>query len=384
MTGATRSTASARVAVVGVGNTAFSRDPGNDVYDLALSAFHDAVADCGIDKNEIDGIVIHRSPDYQRFCELAGISPKLLGTYPAQGRMSGAAISTAVDAIVSGTARVVALVYSNVGRSAGQTYGGAGDTYGSGGAGQWFPYGMTSPGAMHAMLFRRHMEEYGTTQEQLAEVAMTFRRHASLNPGAVMREPYTLEDYLASRYICAPLRLLDYCLINDGAVVMIVAAADRAKDLSKPPVYIRGVAQATAFKGSTMPPEDYWYAPMQAAGSAAHAMAGTTQADIDALMIYDNFTPTVLFSLEGFGYAPRGESGRWVQEGHLRLGGRYPANTCGGHLSESYMQGWALNAEAVRQIRGECGARQVKDAGLVHFLSAAPITSTVIYGAEPR
>ncbi|NEI72549.1 thiolase family protein [Rhizobium lusitanum] len=369
-------------AVVGVGNTVFGKAPGNDAYDLTLTAFYNALADSGLDKSEIDGIVIHRSPDYQRFCELADINPKLLGTFPAQGRMSGVCIGLAVAAIAAGVAKTVALVYGNVGRTAGQMYGGEGDSYGSGGGAQLFPYGMTSPGAAHAIMFRRHMHEYGTTPEQLGEVAVTFRKHASLNPNAVMRTPFTLDEYLASRYICDPLHLLDYCLINDGAIAMIITSVERAKDLAKPPVYIRGYSQATAFADSTMPPADFWYEQCDLAGREAHAMAGTSHADMNALMIYDNFTPTVLFSLEGFGYCPRGESGPWVKEGNLALDGRYPTNTCGGHLSESYMQGWALNVEAVRQIRGECDARQVSDTKLVHFLSAAPVTTSIIYGAE--
>ncbi|MCO5066673.1 MAG: thiolase family protein [Rhizobiaceae bacterium] len=378
------STNNRKAAVVGVANSKFGKAPGNDVYDLTLSAFHDALADCGLDKSAIDGIIIHRAPDYQRFCELAGMNPKLIATYPSQGRMSGVAIPLAATAIATGMAETIALVYGNVGRTAGQIYGGENDNYGSGGAGRWFPYGMTSPGAMHAMMFRRHMHQYGTTAEQLGEVAITFRKHASLNPGAVMRQPYDMDEYLGSRFICDPLRLLDYCLINDGAVVMIITSAERAKDLAKPPVHIRGYGEATAFKESTMPPDDYWFAQMETVGQQTHAMAGTTREDMNALMIYDNFTPTVLFSLEGFGYCPHGESGPWVQEGHLALGGRYPANTCGGHLSESYMQGWALNVEAVRQIRGECDQRQVPGAGLIQFLSAAPIVTSIIYGAEPQ
>jgi acetyl-CoA acetyltransferase len=369
-------------AVVGVANTKFGKAAGNDVYDLTLSAFYAALADCGLDKSEVDGIIIHRAPDYQRFCELAHISPKLFGTFPGQGRMSGVAIPLAATLVEAGAANTIALVYGNVGRTAGQMYGGQNDTYGSGGAGQWFPYGMTSPGAVHAMMARRHMEQYGTKPEHLGQVAMTFRNHAALNPGAVMREPFGMDEYLAARFICDPLRLLDYCLINDGAVVMILTTADRAKDLAKPPVHIRGYSQATKLAGSTMPPEDYWVSQMKVVGPETHKMAGTTHDDIDGLMIYDNFTPTVLFSLEGFGYCPPGESGPWVMEGYLALGGRYPTNTCGGHLSESYMQGWALNAEAVRQVRGECGARQIKDAKSIQFLSAAPVTTSIIYGAH--
>ena len=121
---------------------------------------------------------------------------------------------------------------------------------------------------------------------------------------------------------------------------------------------------------------------MQSVAREVYAMAGAGPAEMDALMIYDNFTPTVLFSLEGFGFCPVGESGPWVAEGKLGLGGEFPTNTSGGHLSESYMQGWALNVEAVRQVRGECGARQVKDAALVQYMTAAPVITSIIYGRE--
>jgi hypothetical protein len=140
---------------------------------------------------------------------------------------------------------------------------------------------------------------------------------------------------------------------------------------------------ATALAPSTFPPDDFWREPMRKAAAASFRAAGASHDDISALMIYDNFTPTVLFSLEGFGYCGEGESGSFALEGHLALGARYPANTSGGHLSESYMQGWALNLEAVLQIRGICGARQVKDCAFVHYMAAAPVVTSIIYGRDP-
>jgi acetyl-CoA acetyltransferase len=198
-----------------------------------------------------------------------------------------------------------------------------------------------------------------------------------------MRNPFTLADYHASRYICEPLHLLDYCLINDGGVALILTSAERARDLKQPPVYVRGYGMATTLAGSMFPPDDFWRASMRKAGEKSFRMAGVTPADISTLMIYDNFTPTVLFSLEGYGYCGEGESGPFVAEGHLALGARYPTNTSGGHLSESYMQGWALNLEAVLQVRGQCGDRQVKDCALAHYMAAAPVVTSIIYGKEP-
>ena len=198
-----------------------------------------------------------------------------------------------------------------------------------------------------------------------------------------MRTPFTLDEYHASRFIAEPLHLLDYCLINDGGVAMILTSAERARDLKQPPVYLRGYGMATALAGSTFPPDDFWREPMRSAATRSFRMAGIDRENVSSLMIYDNFTPTVLFSLEGFGYCDAGESGPFVAEGHLALGGRYPTNTSGGHLSESYMQGWALNLEAVRQVRGACGLRQVHHCQFAHYMTAAPVVTSIIYGKQP-
>lgn len=370
-------------AVAGVGLTRFGRLPGHSTYDLGAWALREALADCGLGRKDLDGLIVCRIPDYQRMGEMLGIDPRYVGITPGQGRMTGVAIQMATLAIAGGMAHTVALVYGNDGRSAGQTYGGETDRYGGGEGGQWLPYGMTSPGAAHAIMVRRHMHLYGSTSEQLAQVAVTFRDHACLNPGAVMRTPITVADHQASKRIVDPLRLLDYCLINDGGAAMILTTPERARDLRAKPVHVRGVGQASALRGSNMPPEDFWFGPMQRAGADVLRMADVERGDLDALMIYDNFTPTVLFSLEGFGFCGRGEGGPFVQTGALALGGRFPSNTDGGHLSNSYMQGWALNVEAVRQLRGECGARQVPDARLVQYICAAPLTTSVIYGSDP-
>ena len=373
-----------RIAVCGVGNTTFGRLPGYTPYDLGLWALKEALDDAGLTRADIDGVIVNRIPDYQRFCELAGMNPRFAVVTPGQGRMSGLTIELAASAIAAGMANTIALVYGNDGRSAGDKYGGETDRYGSGGAGLWFPYGMTSPGAVHAMMMQRHMHEFGTTSRQLAEIGVTFRNHAALNPNAVMRDRITHEEHQHSKFIAEPLHLFDYCLINDGGVAMILTRAGRARHMKKKPVYIRGFAAATRLAESTFPAPDYWYGPMSTAAKDVYAMAGVGPQDMDALMIYDNFSPTVFFSLEGYGFCPRGESGRFVENGRLGLGGEFPTNTSGGHMSESYMQGWALNVEAVRQLRGECGERQVKDAGLVQYMCAAPLLTSIIYGTESK
>jgi acetyl-CoA acetyltransferase len=369
------------VAVVGVGTTKYGAMPEHDATSLGIWALREAAEDAGIQLQDIDGLICQRLTDYQKFVQITNITPKLVTATPGAGRMTGGTIQMAVQAILSGMLDTVAVVYGNDGRSAGARYGGKGDNYGTGADQLWFPYGMTSPGAVHSMLFQRHAHQYGTKVEQLGAVSLAFRKHAQLNPNAVMRKPITMDDYLASRFICEPLRLLDYCLINDGGVALILTAGDRAKDLRQRPVYVRGLAQVSRLAQGELP-DDFGFAAMQRASKIVHDMAEVSRDEVDALMIYDNFTPIVLFALEGFGYCPKGEGGYFVEGGTLELGGRYPTNTNGGHLSESYMQGWNLQVEAVRQLRGGLGDRQVPDAEVVQYLQGGPLCTSIIYGTE--
>ena len=364
-----------QIAVIGVGNTRYGNFPDTDEYGLAAQAFRSAVNDCGISKNVIDGLLVCRIPSYARMGEVLGIDPRWTMTLPPHGRMSGMGLIEATQALATGQAKYVALMYANIGRSRRVNYGG--DESPS----TWDPWGFTSPGAAHAMMFRRHMEMYGTTTRQLAEVSVAVRYHATLNPDAVMRNPITIEDHESARFITAPLRLLDYCLINDGAVCLILTTKDRAKDAAKRPVMISGFGGRDSFSRSAIAnfDLDFWYPAIKQAGEESRAMAGISHSDVDALMCYDNFSPTVLFSLEGLGFCNQGESGRYVEGGTLQLGGKLPVNTDGGHLSNSYMQGWALNVEAVRQLRGECGARQVPGCEVVQYVQSTPCTRSIIY-----
>ena len=364
-----------QTAIIGVGTTAYGNFPHTDEYGLAAEAFRHALADGGIAKHQIDGLITCRIPSYVRMGEVLGLDPAWSLTLPAHGRMSGIGIIEAALAIAAGQASTVALLYANIGRSRRVNYGGEESPN------IWDPWGFTSPGAAHALMFRRHMELYGTTTRQLAEVSVAFRRHAGLTPGAVMRAPITIEDHETARFITEPLRLLDYCLINDGAVCLIVTKADRARDFAQPPAFISGFGARDRFRAASIPnfDLDFWHDAVADSGREARAMAGVEHADIGALMAYDNFSPTVLFSLEGLGFCPRGEAGRFVEGGTIGLGGALPMNTDGGHLSNSYMQGWALNVEAVRQLRGDCGARQIPDAEVIQYIQATPCTRSIIY-----
>lgn len=363
------------VAIVGVATTSFGVFPETDAQGLAIDALRGAIEDCGIKKSDIDGLVSNRAASYQKIGETIGINPRWSLQLEVSGRMSGASIIEAAQAISHGLADCVALVYGNDGKSRRVNYGGTERVSSD----LFAPWGFTSPGAIHAMMFRMHMEKYGTTSQQLAEVAVAFRKHAQLNPLAVRREPMTIADHQNSRFVCDPLRLFDYCQINDGGVALIMTSIDRAKDLAKMPVRIAGIGMADSFVNSSLPPSDFWYPALQRCASQVYTQAGLGTEDIDALMVYDNFTPTVLFTLEGLGFCSPGEGGAFVENNRLGLGGELPANTSGGHLSESYMQGWALNVEAVRQIRGECGERQVPNCEVVQYASATPRCISLIY-----
>ncbi|WP_445189287.1 thiolase C-terminal domain-containing protein [Pseudonocardia sp. Cha107L01] len=375
------------VSVAGIGTTDYGA-LGRTADDLAGEALRAALDDAGLAVTEIDGLLTHRVDSYECLAAEHGLDPRWTAQLPPEGRMTGPAIQLAATAIREGLCHTVAVVYGNDGRTRGATYGAgksgstaAGEGYGSTPA-LTAPYGLTSPGAFSALMLQRHRHLYGTSDEQLGTVATTFRTHAGRNPQALRRQPLTLEDYLASRYIVEPLRILDYCQINDGGVALVLTSADRARDLPKRPVHVLGAAQRARLTGSDLPPEDFWASALSEVGNAVRHAADRDRADVDALMAYDNFSPNVLFTLEGLGWCKPGEAGQWMADGRIGLGGELPCNTSGGQLSEGYLQGWGLVVEAVRQLRGECGARQVPGARTIQYACAAPIVSSVLLGTE--
>ncbi|MBX9749232.1 MAG: hypothetical protein K5Q68_06410, partial [Roseococcus sp.] len=343
-----------------------------DSYGLGCEALNAALDDAGLKPSDIDGLIVSRIPSYERFAEMMGINPQYCLLTETPGRFSGVSLALAAQAIATGAAKTVALVYGNNGRSVRMNYGG-GDS-------QWSPWGMTSPGAIHSMMWRRHMHDFGTTHADLGHVSLAFRNHACLNPDAVMHgKPITLEDHASARPICEPLKLLDYCLINDGGVAWIMTSAERARDMKRPPVLLSGYARQDRFAYGSAPADDYWH-PTLSACQSVYDRAGFGRDDVQGLGIYDNFTPTVMFSLEGLGFCGQGESSDFVRDGTLELGrGRWPTNTSGGHLSDSYMQGWGVIAECIRQLRGDCGARQIPDAKAMQYICATHIAQSILF-----
>ncbi len=214
------------------------------------------------------------------------------------------------------------------------------------------------------------MALYGATREDLSTVAITLRNHARMNPGAIQQKLLTREDYLNARFVVEPLCLFDCCMVTDGAAVVLVTSAERARDLKQDPVYVSGM------QGLRSGPDEFIFAPpglginQQRPGRVAtkdrdhdvYRMAEITQGDIDALYTYDAFTPLVLFVLERFAFCGPGEAAKWIQDGRIQLGGELPVNTSGGLLSEAHVSGWNSIVEMTRQLRGQAGPRQIPDA----------------------
>ncbi len=375
-------------AIVGVGTTNFGadykRDPWRTEYQLGIDALKVALDDAGLTKDELDGLLLCRIPSYELFGTQAGLRHlKVVNTYEGSGRMAGVVLQHAIALIQSGQAETIALVYGNNGRSAGASYGGedgAGGAYNAAGNSIQYDraYGMTSPGAYVAMMYQRYAQQYGVPDGALAPLALNNRRNAQKNPLAVMTDDLTEDDYMDSRFITEPLRLYDYCMINDGGVALIVTTPERAKDLKKPAVLVQATASSSDLTSHYTKPDLF----QKAANDVARELrqtSGFAPEDIGTVHIYDNFTPIMLFSLEHFGFAPQGEGWQFIQDGRIALEGQLPVNTSGGHTSEGYMQGWALQAEAVRQARGDAGARQVPDADISQYICVSPIVTSHIF-----
>ncbi|WP_320177911.1 thiolase family protein [Roseovarius pacificus] len=364
------------VAIVGIGSTDYADDyqrpkgapPIEDRYGYAAQAFSRALADCNIDREEVDGLIVGPTLSSERAGEILGINPRWGGQEDAANAILQGAL-----AIHSGAAECIALVYGNDQRSVGTKYGGPtarGDSFLS--YVYYAPWGLTSQGALYAMMVRRYMETVGLSPEELAAVALSQRRFAELNPNAVMRKSLDLETYMAAPYICDPLRIYDYCLVNDGGVALILTSAERARSLAVSPVSIRGIGRCEINTDATsLWPRfmDFYHSGHSVASDQVYSMAGLGPTDVDVLGIYDSFTPHVVFALEGFGFVGQGDFGKLVQENALGPGGRIPVNTSGGHTSESYMQGWNHQVELVRQLRGQAGKRQVQEARIGQYLS---------------
>jgi acetyl-CoA acetyltransferase len=330
---------------------------------LHAEAAMNALADAGIDKSEVDGIATAGVSTLQ-IAEYLGIVPRYTDGTSVGGSSFVIHVGHALEAIHDGRASVVLITHGEGHLGGGRRPRGGEDP--SNLAAQYeAPYGVLGPPYAYALACMRHMAQYGTTKEQLAQIAVQERQWAALNPKALMRDPITVEDVLNSRPICYPFNLLDCCLVTDAGGACVVVSPERARDLKKKPVWVLGTGEAHDHAMISQMP-DLTCTPAQYSGPAAMGMAGVTHDDIDLCMIYDSFTYTVLATFESLGFCKPGEGGAFVSNGRLGPGGALPTNTNGGGLSYTHpgMYGMFLIIEAVRQLRGECGARQVPDCRL--------------------
>lgn len=359
--------------LVGIGLSDYPKVPELTSFQHHVQAAQRALADSGVAKRDIDGYITAEQviPDRQyltNLVEYLGIKYRYLDSTTVGGSSFVYHVQHAASAIRQGLCDTVLVTYgSNYLSGLGRTLGtrGFSDTQKVRDSLQYeAPYGNPVVGA-YSLVAQRHMYEYGTTPEQLAEVAVGVREYASMNPNAMYQKPIEVEDVLASRMIADPLHLLDCCAITDGGGAYIMTTAERARDLAQPPVYVLGAANAQSHWMISQCP-DFTSSGAAQAGPEAFAQAGVAPDDIDMVMFYDSFTITCLILLEGLGFCKPGESGPYVQEGHLRRGGKMPMNTDGGGLSALHpgMRGIFLVIEAVRQLRGQAGAVQVPDCEL--------------------
>ena len=297
-----------QASIVGVGATRQGKLPDETPLSLAAQAFRLALEDCGIDKGEVDGLLTMpgtTSPEgaknYLNVGELVGVNPRFTGSLTMGGATGGALVQIAAMAIATGMAKTVACIFADTARTGGSRFAAA-----AGGDDSWGVWGMFGNAANSAMGFRRHMALYGSRSEHLGWIAVTCRKHAAMNPNAVMRDPITLDDHQNSRLIVDPLRLLDCCLISDGAVCVIVTSPERARDCRKRPVAIWGMGQGHTTENLRL--REWWYLPHQRDCVAdAYRMAGVSPKDISVAQLYDNFTVAVLFWLEHAGFCAEGE-----------------------------------------------------------------------------
>ena len=357
---------SGAIAIAGVALSDVGRVDDKGPYELMAQASRRALAEAGLSPADVDGLASTGQGTLPPadVGEYLGLRPRWMDSTAVGGASWEVMASHAVDAIAAGHADIVLLTYGSTARAdLKKGLRGANVNWGARGPLQWeAPYGHTLI-SKYAMAARRHMAEYGTTIEQLAEVAVSARFNAADNPDAYYRDPISIDDVLNGPMIADPFTKLHCCIRSDGGAAVVLVNGDRAKDLRAKPVWVLGTAETTSHM-LTSQWDDMTVGPAAVSGPMAFARAGVRPADVDVAELYDAFTYMLLLTLEDLGFCPKGEGGRFVEKGSLRLGGDLPTNTDGGGLSACHpgQRGLFLLVEAVRQLRGECGPRQAPDA----------------------
>ncbi len=383
-----------KAAIVGLGIT-----PQGKVYDFnhvgfAVEAVRLALDDAGLTRADLDGLLVNPGLSWSdggmgsfQLQQAMGLRDlRLSATMNAGGATACAMIQQAVEAIDAGICNTVACVFSDAPlkppKSKGEGASGGAAAYGFA-RGLDAAYGQFGVNAAYAMVARRHMHLYGTTNEHLGAIAVAERQWANLNPAAQFHDtPMTIDDYRRSRWVVEPFHLFDCCLVSNGGLAVIVTAAPRARDLKSVPVYVCGMGQG--HPGGD--PLDTLSSGAPLAKQTAFKMAGVRLEDIDVVELYDCYTFTVLVCLEDYGFCKKGEGGPFVADGKTAPGGSLPLNTGGGQLSSFYMWGMTPVSEAVIQLRGSGGKRQVSNAKTALVSGNGGILSThstLILGRDP-
>ncbi|MCR9093995.1 MAG: acetyl-CoA acetyltransferase [bacterium] len=358
---------SGKIAIAGIHEYESRWAPDKTSFQIMGECTREALTDAGLTLSDVDGLFCaSMASDAMmpvQLSEYLNIKPRYLDGSNIGGSSFVSHVAHAAAAIHAGLCDVGLILYGSTAASDAMAIGTGNSGGRDPGAAFNTPYGMTLVSS-YAMVAHRHMHEYGTTSEQLADIAVSTRHHASLNPHAKMQNPITRADVLESRVIADPLHLLDCCIISDGGGAVIVTSLERAKDLRQKPVVVRGTGESVAHREIGAP--DLTTIAAKQSGEQAFAMAGLSPADMHLATIYDSFTITVLCTLENLGFCKKGEGGAFVENGGIGLGGRLPVNPDGGGLSSNHsgMRGIFLVIEAVRQLRGGLGARQVEGAEL--------------------
>lgn len=388
---------SGRAAIVGVGETEFSKDSGRSELQLAVEAVRAALADAGLAPADVDGLVTFSMDSTAEIALAREIGAGELRFFSQVGYGGGAACATvqqAALAISAGVARVV-VCYRALNERSGRRFGrvsrdvSSAPTSSGVDNGWHYPMGLGTPAATVAMVARRYQHVFGATGEDFGRVAVAARRHAATNPRAWFFErPITLADHQASRWIAEPLRLLDCCQESDGAVAVVVAGVEQAADLRQPPAVIAAAAQGSGADQYIM--TSYYrdnltgLPELGVVGRQLWEQSGLAPEEVRVAVLYDHFTPYVLMQLEELGFCPPGEARHFIADGAIELGGRLPVNPHGGQLGEAYIHGMNGIVEAVRQVRGN-SVNQVAGAGpvLVTAGTGVPTSGLLLGPADP-
>ncbi|UHL64751.1 thiolase [Paralcaligenes sp. KSB-10] len=378
------------VAIVGIGQAGIGQATGFSEMEILVQAAQRAVADAGLTMQDIDGITtasVSAPMWVMPVIEHLGIKPTFIDGTMLGGSSFVAHLMPALQALESGQCNAVLVCYGSTQRTSTLNRAEIGkirrkldpQPYEA-------PYNPLNPLSSYALAAARHMHQYGTRREHLAEVAVAARKWAQLNPEALMRDPLTIDDVLSARMVSDPLTIRDCCLVNDGAGAYVLVRADRAKSLKHKPVYVLGNSTAV-WNRQISSMDDLTVTAATQSGRHAFAMAQVSPADMDVVELYDAFTINTLLFLEDLGFCKKGEGGSFVSGGAIAPGGRLAVNTNGGGLSCIHpgMYGIFIMIEAVRQLRGACGERQIAGAelALVHGNGGTLSSqSTAILGSE--